>query len=441
MTPDPRIGPDRAATPGDDRRPGPVAGVLLLVPPALVLLAVGLLTPTAGLFPHQGDVSLYLERGGAFAGGAVPYRDFRLEYPPLALIAMVVPYLLSPGGPPDLDAYKWLFLAWEAALLVALGLVLRSIGARVAPPLGPASLALRLTLLTVAAALPLAWRYDLLPALLVMLAILAALEGQASSAGLGIGLGILAKVYPVVVLPAVAVQWLAARDRRALARVAAGAVVVPLAGLALFALAAGIGVFEFVGYQVGRGLQIESLGGGLVLLGGLLRGTPAELDFRFSAVHVAGGFADAWLAILPLLTVAGFGAMAWLTWVSARALRARAAGGEVSGAVGSLVVRLATAWILVLIVTSKVFSVQYVVWILPLAALLPRGQLWLMAAIGGLSMAIHPFNYPDLILQKAGPILLLNLRNVLVVGLLAWIVADIRRDLRAGQLDAARRDP
>jgi heme/copper-type cytochrome/quinol oxidase subunit 2 len=32
-----------------------------LIAPALIVLAIGVLTPTHALFPDQGDVSLYLE--------------------------------------------------------------------------------------------------------------------------------------------------------------------------------------------------------------------------------------------------------------------------------------------------------------------------------------------------------------------------------------------
>ena len=96
----------------------------LLLAPGVVLVLVAALTPTSVLLPHQGDVNLYLEKAGAVASGQVPYRDVPLEYPPLALVPMVVPYLLWPLGQVDLDTYKWLFAGFEAVLVVGLGLVL-----------------------------------------------------------------------------------------------------------------------------------------------------------------------------------------------------------------------------------------------------------------------------------------------------------------------------
>ena len=105
------------------------ARLLLLVPPALVLL-VAALTPTAALYPDQGDVGLYLEKARAVAAGHLPYRDLPFEYPPAALIPMVAPYLAGFASDVGLDAYKVLFAAWEALLLLALGVVVGRIGAR-----------------------------------------------------------------------------------------------------------------------------------------------------------------------------------------------------------------------------------------------------------------------------------------------------------------------
>jgi hypothetical protein len=201
-----------------------------------------------------------------------------------------------------------------------------------------------------------------------------------------------------------------------------------------FGMASGPDALGFLGYQAGRGLQVESLGGGLALLAGWVGGRPVELDFSFSAVHVTGAFAEGWLAALPVLLLAGFGMVGVLTWRCATA--AARAGVEVPA---TIMVSLAAAWILALLVTSKVLSVQYVVWLVPFAALLPRGQLLLTAAVCGLSMAIHPWQYERLIGQDLGPILLLNARNAALLALFGWVLLDIVRRTRALGGGVARR--
>jgi hypothetical protein len=122
------------------------------------------------------------------------------------------------------------------------------------------------------------------------------------------------------------------------------------------------------------------------------------------------------------VTIASLGVLAWAGWRRARADTAS------NGAVApATIVTLAGASVMVLLVTSKVFSIQYVVWLVPFAALLPGWKFWLAAAIVALTMPIHPLLYDRLVVQDPMPILILNLRNALLVALTFWVVADLWR--------------
>ena len=397
--------------------------LLLLVPPAIVLL-VAAVTPTSALHPDQSDVALYLEKARALVSGFVPYRDVKLEYPPAALIPMVVPYLAGLGNTVSLDAYKVLFAGWEALLLLVLGMVVGRIGAALGDGRTPI---LKLTVVTIGAALSLTWRYDLFPALLVMLAVWAAIDRRPRTVGFLLGLGVLAKLYPVAVLPALALPWLRPLDLGRLTRLAATFGLTVLLGLLPFVALAGDRAFGFFTYQVGRGLQIESVGGAFVLLTGLLQGAAPALSYGFGAVQVEGPLAGALLTLLPPVTALAFGLLAWLGW---RRLRAEAGGpandDDDSAVRPATLVALAFASILLLLLTSKVYSIQYVVWIVPFVALLRGRQFWLGAAVVALTMPIHPILYADLVQQEALPILVLNLRNALVVALTVWLLVAMR---------------
>lgn len=401
----------------------------LLLAPLLVVVLINALTPTAALSPNQVDVLMYLQKAEALARGGVPYRDFAFEYPPLALLAMAAPYFAWPWPGLDLGTYRWLFTGWQSLLLVALVVVAARIADRLARDLPVADraaavrvVAVRLLVLAIVAAPSLAWRYDLLPALLAAIAILLALEGRASLAGVLLGLGILAKVYPVVLVPALGAIWLAPVDRRRLAGFGAGMVATVAVGMLPVILLVGDRAWGFVTYQADRGLELETVPAGLILLQGAWSGARVPLTFDFGAVHVTGGAAGTYLAIQPWLSLISFAALAALgVALSRRELR-------VAGAVHArTIVALAAAFILLLLVTNKVFSVQYIVWLLPLAALLSRGQFWLAALIGALSVGIHPLFYKQLIAQDGAIVWLLNVRNGLVVALLAWVVATLVR--------------
>ena len=394
----------------------------LVLPVAVVVLAA-VLTPASEFRSNQGDVGLYLEKARALLSGLVPYRDFGFEYPPLALVPMVVPALIWPFGELTLATYPWLFAAWGALLTLVLGVVLAGI-VRLGggpPPAGrPRSVAVRLTIVSVGAALALTWRFDLFPALLVMIALWAAIAGRPGAAGIALGLGVLAKLYPLALVPALALPWLLPLDLRRLTRFGVAAALTVVLVMVPFVFLAGGDALGFLSYQAQRGLQVESIGGGLAMLGGLIGGKPVEMSYGFSAVQVEGDFARAWLAMLPIATVVGFGLLGMLGW---RRFRwDRAAGSQVPA---RTVVAFATASVLVLLATSKVFSIQYVVWIVTFAALLPRGPFWLAAAVIALTMPIHPLLYRELVNQEALPILLLSLRNGLLIALLGWVVMGL----------------
>ena len=428
-----------------DAVPTPRALVLL---PYLLVLAAAALTPPAELFSNQGDVGLYLEKARALAAGLLPYRDFPFEYPPLALVPMAVPYFAWPFGGISIEVYKWLFAGWQAVSMLALGLALMRIvrlgGDAGAPAGGRAGegradepdvlarrlrrVALQLFVLSIGAALALTWRFDLFPALLATVAIWAALDNRPGLAGVAVTLGILAKLYPLAIVPALAIPWLVPLDVRRLSRYAVAAAAITAAVLGPFVVLAGGETFAFLRYQADRGLQIESVGGGLAVLLGLVTGNPPSESYGFSSVQVEGPFASAWLAALPIAIIAGFGLLGWLGWRRIR--RETAADGRPSS---RTVVLVATAAVLLLLATSKVFSIQYVVWLVPVAALLGGRRFWLAAALVALTMPIHPMLYSDLVDQEALPIVILNLRNALLVVLLAWVIRDVARD-REGEV-------
>src|SRR6266849_2441235 len=103
----------------------------------LVVVAIGLFLGSWALLHHgtlgRGqitDTGVYQRYGDATAGGQVPYRDFRLEYPPGALPVFVLPSLGHEG---DRAAYnRWferLMSLCGCLALIGIALALRALGA------------------------------------------------------------------------------------------------------------------------------------------------------------------------------------------------------------------------------------------------------------------------------------------------------------------------
>ena len=411
-----------------DREETPPWLLAVMALPAAAVLALAVLTPTAGLFPHQGDVDLYRRIAGQVLGGARPYAEVSFPYPPLALVPMIVPAVVWLPGNPDLSVYKGLFGAWEAGLLLVLAWVVQRLAtasaARGRAPAIRRDSAIRLAVLSVLAIYPLTFRFDLFPALLAAAAVLAAVEDRPVGAGVALAFGTLAKLFPIVLVPAAGLRWVLGR-RVDLATFGIALAVAGLLVLVPFVLSSGTAMSQVLGYQADRGLELESLGSSVTLAVAALGGPAARTYSGFSSMNVDGAVAQAWLDLDPWLTVAAFAAVAGL--MARRLWIARASRESVPA---ETVVRLATLTLVALLLVNKVFSVQYVVWLLPFGALLPWRPFAVVAVAVGLSTAIHPFLFARLIALDPLPVGVLLARNALLVGLAAWLGWGLARPAR-----------
>jgi hypothetical protein len=183
------------------------------------------------------------------------------------------------------------------------------------------------------------------------------------------------------------------------------------AGLALWFAIGGRHVWESLGYHAGRGLEVESLYGGALFLWGTIAGTDVLWDFNYKAFHVTPEW-GARLAALALPIQA-----AVLLLVMARFWRS----GMIDG------MRYSAASVLAFIITGKVLSPQYLIWLFPFLAVLqgPTGRLARRIFLLGCLTTAMLYPGPGFVMvlnHQAGAIFLLNLRNVLLVWLLAWLL-------------------
>jgi Glycosyltransferase family 87 len=401
--------------------------IVALLAPFAVLVGLMALTSEHDLRIAGTDLVVYAGYGERLLSGSIPYRGFSFEYPPLALVPMALPVLASPFGAPSFDTYAWLFTLVEAALAVLVGWLVGTVAER------PIAARLSWAILVLAAAPSIAWRYDLWPATLVLVALVATERGRPGLAGVAIGVATLMKIFPIVVLPILAIRAIATDDRAGLARLVVGCAAVLGVIMAPTIALAGPDALQWLTYQLDRGLQIESVGAGLLLLLHAFAGQPLSIEVAFGSLQVVSPGSAAIVAATPLIELVVVGGV----WAVA-ALRFRlevARGGRVP--LESLVGATA-AVILAVLVTSKVFSVQYVVWFLPLVPLLSARQRWLGLAIAALSTVVYPLDYVALWQLDPAMTVVLNVRNVLLTILLAWLLVGLRRSRSSAREDRAR---
>ena len=353
------------------------------------------------------DIALYQAYGERIADGVVPYRDFGFEYPPGALPAIVLPALVTGS----LHAYRIVFVA-EMAIVGVLGVLVLDVALRrLDLPRRERVLSLAVVALT-----PLLLggviltRFDLVPAALVVGAVALAVAGPRRAAALVVGIGTAVKLYPALLLPPLAIDAWRRGGRRELAIVlglAAAPIVLAYAG---FLLIAPDGVLDSLGRQVGRPLQIESLGAGVLLVLHHAAGMGLGWTSGSGSQNLTGTGAGT-LAVLQGVAQAAAVVLVWVSYARGPSTTER-------------LVRHAAASVVAFVALSKVLSPQFLVWLVLLVPLVggPRRRVAMALTVVACALTAiwFPARYWDLV-RDFDPLSswLVLLRGLVLLGLLA----------------------
>jgi hypothetical protein len=368
------------------------------------------------------DLPVYERYGAWVEDGRVPYADFRVEYPPLALPAFVVPALVSDSERGYRVAFEALMAACGAGAVLLVAWILSRLGAS---PLR-AGLALALVALAPLLLGPVVLsRFDLWPALLTVAALAALVAGRGRLGAVMLGAAIAAKLYPVVLLPLLGV-WLWRRGGRREAAFGVGlAVALPLLAYLPFALVELEPVLTSIGRQLGRPLQLESLGAAVLVAGHHVLGYGLDWSSGHGSQNLDGTGAGVAAALTSLLQV---GLLAWV-WV-------RFARGP---AEPERLLRHSAAALAVFVSFGKVLSPQFLIWLIPVVPLVAgrRGLWagWLLAAACVLTQIWFPRRYWDYVYTfdslASWAILARDLALVALVGVLLCATAREREPARS----------
>ena len=409
--------------------------VLLTVAALALLVATSAFVWSRADDASSWDVPLYQSFGDRMEAGALPYRDFAVEYPPGALPAFLLPALVAADGravyEPSLNgsarAYARAFailmtlLVGVATVCVALSLlaIRATIGAAVAA-LGLVSatpLLLGELVLT---------RFDALPMALTAGAVAALLHGRTRLAGLVLGLAIAVKLYPLLLLPLVVLAVFRRAGRREAAITVLLATAAFLATFAPFVVAAPGETWFSIRAQLTRGLQVESLPGSLALaldsagdklgLGSFGAGIDEGGTGEVRSADVTGSLGE----VLGL--AGGVAAVVLVAWIWLVAWRRR------SDPTGDLVRNLA-AVVAAQLALGRVLSPQFLLWLVPLVPLVAgrRGRVatGLLALGLVLTHAWFPELYRDFVNERgAFETGYLLLRNGLLLAILTVLVVS-----------------
>ena len=311
------------------------------------------------------DVPVYQRYGDAIERGQVPYRDFRLEYPPGALAVFALPSLATDGSRSYARAFALEMTLFGLAALVAVYLALCALGVRgwrLAAGLAPVALSpilLGPLLLT---------RFDLYPAALTAAAVALLLAGRDRLGSGVLGAAIAVKLYPVVLLPLV-VAWTWRRRGRREALVGLG-ICIAVAALVFipFLVLSPEGVISSVRRQLDRPLQIESLGAAVLLALHHVAGMPLAWASSHGSQNLTGTVA---VVAAAVTTTAQLAVLGYLWWRFART----------ATVTGTAFVEACAGVVVAFVALGKVLSPQFLVWLLPVVGLVVWRRAWLALAL------------------------------------------------------------
>lgn len=375
---------------------------------------------------RQGDISVYYDYSINLLKGQFPYADFNVEYPPLALLPIALPQSLGVLHPLNFRAFAILLFIQNAFFTHLTAVVL----SRIAAAWQTKKEAIR-TISFYAALIASNFvvvfcRYDIFAALLTAIALWAVLKQRPAQAGIWLGLGIAAKLYPVILIPIFSIYYFTKQQYKAITKLLLGAILTVAAIFLPFALVAQEKFFVFLIYHRERGLQIETLPGGVLLLLHKFGFVDAPFEFNYGAFHFTSPIAAPILKILPIFTLSLLGIALFYCLKAFR--QEYAASGEISYRTQATYI---TITLLVFMITAKVFSPQYLIWLLPFLPLLRLNRITiaLVGAICVTTFLVYPVLYMRLIDLRMIALLMLNLRNVLITVFTAYLLVGQMRNL------------
>jgi hypothetical protein len=320
-----------------------------------------------------------------------PFHLLPLEYPPLTVVIFSLA-LIAP-----LFYYQLMFALLMALMTVLIYWLLL----RYAPR--GAGLAFAIFMLIGAWATA-QGRFDLVPAALTLLSLIAAERKHWTLAYIVLAFGFLLKIYPILFLPALFIaeqhdaQRLSIPPKSLSLQSLLGELGHLLRGitgwrwkntLIFFAVIVGItgffALFDFKGavvsqlsYFAKRPVQAEATGSTLLWIGTHL-GFPIKVVFTYGSVNLVSSLGGPVSLLFDFLLVLGYVYTLWLQWR-----------GKMD------VIQACIAILLVFIVTGKVFSPQYLIWIIPLLVYSGAYNRFWILIWGGISLLttlIYPYFY------------------------------------------------
>jgi hypothetical protein len=361
---------------------------------------------------NRSDFTVYHQASVKVLSGQIPFRDFRLEYPFFALIPLLVPGIVNLLFNSSFESYCVLFALQNVFYLGATALIIPKIKL---PFQNPDETILWFTWFCLFSLPILLFRYDSFPVFLTM-CMLWAMSTRPFLTGVVLALAIGAKLYPLIFAPVLFFYYLLNGEVKKLRSFVIGGLAAVLVTLAIVLPITGLSFFDFLKYHGQRGIQLESVASGLILLMNQLDLVEVTLTNNFGSYNIETPASDAILRGISFVTPVVFLLLAsFIVWVFRTEKRAL---GNIST---NSAVLAATLLLLAFLLLNKVMSPQYMIWLFPFVPFLSKATRIKFVVVLMLTITIYPGQYDQLTRFEPVVVYMLNIRNLLLL----WMFTDV----------------
>jgi len=372
-------------------------------------------------FKYIGEVyNDYFPYANALVSGVLPYEPYnglRWEYPPLAYLFMVIPRLFTS----DPFVYTLIYI-FMVLIVTLIGLwLIRKIAMKHDKNAKILMLAYTASVLFLVSFY--FDRFDVIVAVITIAAIYLYTEKKYYWAFALLSIGMFIKLYPGLLFPFFLIPIFANRDFKLGIRCLSVFIVTSILLIMPFMLMSPDTYLSFITYHTNRGIQIESVFASLALVMEILGLTSTQTISSYGSFNLEGGITGVMSAISFPLIIVSLILFAFVYYKKCKTSNDMDWGYKMVP-MASLVV------ILVFILFNKVFSAQYMIWIVGL--LIPALiyccdskeiksylSLFIVAAIDTFVMVAY---YPALCEHNFELVMIITIRNVLLLSMLILII-------------------
>ena len=300
------------------------------------------------------ETTLYYGYADRMVHGEMPYSDFDAEYPPLSLLLLLIPRLLSFNE----LSYQIVFgVMAYLSLIAATYFVYRIAEMYTNRPSRYTDVFLIFCVLFVDFILD---RYDVFPMVLSLGAVYFFLTNRRPAAWVLLAMGTMIKLYPALLAPVFLIHLLYRREYTEAAKGVGICLVIGILCMLPFVIADPDTALMFITYHADRGMQVESVVSSFIMFLSLFGLTDITYYFGSGSDNIAGALPDACADVmLPLMALALIAAYA----VYAYTLKRYRERGETD--VMPPLIMTCFAVIFIFMTVNKVLSSQYFIWIIP----------------------------------------------------------------------------